>query len=623
VSPAGRRAALPGRGYQAPERLLVAGDECRVVFVAERDGARSEFVFSGFPVNPVMRRWFAAMFTKASGPSGVVRTTSSARTAYAKLKMFARYLGALERPPGQPGDLKPVHWDGYVLSRQGVKGVSGEIGTLRSLLRCAQEVPEPFLTRVSITKVRRDTSALSSYTEPEFRRITAAARAHLRETATRIWSSRDLLARWRAGQIDRKTDFSSWTQGRLLDHLDRHGDVPRYDKDQSIAQPVRDNGGAQRLVSRLHLVKADIGAAVALLICLTGQNVSTLATAPARHHRPDGHAGPGKTALVDLSKARRGRSKADMTVAFRDTPAGDGPAAGEVTTVAERRLDLRSPFGVYALLLDLAGPARDHLRSDRLFVHYGFLGACGRGFRTGLPKSVVADWSESAGLVSDTTGDDGTVLPLRADCSRLRLTWLQLHERPVAHAEQTLANEYLARDRGNLAEYQRVVARTLDEQVTAARSSVLMRTISANELALARADPRAVADRHGLAVDVLEQVLSGDLDTVLGACTDHTNSPHAPAGTPCRASFLLCLSCPCARATPAHLPLLAGVHDRLLARRPELQPLRWAERFAGPVAQLAELLARFPERAVAAARTEITAGQHALIERFLTRGLDL
>jgi len=623
VSPAGRRAALPGRGYQAPERLLVTGDECRVVFVAERDGASLEFVFSAFPVNAVMRRWFAAMFVKASGPSGVARTANSARTAYARLKMFARYLGSLERPPGQPGDLKPVHWDGYVLSRQGVKGVSGEIGTLRSLLRCAPEVPEPFMARVSVTKVKRDTSALSSYTEAEFRRIAAAARAHLRETATRIWGSRDLLARWRAGQIDRKTGFSSWTQGRLLDHLDRHGDVPRYDKDQSIAQPVRDNGGAQQLVSRLHLVKADIGAAVALLICLTGQNVSTLATAPARHHRPDGYTGLGKTALVDLSKARRGRSKADMTVAFRDTPADDGAAAGEVATVAERRLDLRSPFGVYALLLDLAGPAREHLRSDRLFVHYGFLGACGRGFRTGLPKSVVADWSESAGLVSGTTGSDGTVLPLRADCSRLRLTWLQLHQRPVAHTEQTLANEYLARDRGNLAEYQHIVARTLDEQVTAARSASLMRTISAGELVLARTDPQAVADRHGLSVDVLKQVLAGELDTVLGACTGHTSSPHAPAGTPCRASFLLCLSCPCARATPAHLPLLAGVHDRLLERRVEMQPLRWAERFAAPVAELAELLARFPGPAVATARAGITAGQHALIERFLTRGLDL
>lgn len=135
--------------------------------------------------------------------------------------------------------------------------------------------------------------------------------------------------------------------------------------------------------------------------------------------------------------------------------------------------------------------------------------------------------------------------------------------------------------------------------------------------------PRLSPGATALHPATLKKLLAGELDTVLGGCTDHLASPHSPAGEPCRASFLLCLSCPCARATPAHLPVLIAVQDGLEARKQEMTPLRWAERFAGPVAQLADLLASFPTTTIATTRTEITAEQRALVERFLTRGLDL
>ena len=50
-------------------------------------------------------------------------------------------------------------------------------------------------------------------------------------------------------------------------------------------------------------------------------------------------------------------------------------------------------------------------------------------------------------------------------------------------------------------------------------------------------------------------MISGRSDTVLASCTGHTDSPHAPAGMPCTASFLECLDCPNARALPRHLPV--------------------------------------------------------------------
>jgi hypothetical protein len=69
---------------------------------------------------------------------------------------------------------------------------------------------------------------------------------------------------------------------------------------------------------------------------------------------------------------------------------------------------------------------------------------------------------------------------------------------------------------------------------------------------------------------------------VLAGCTGNLNSPHSRAGEPCTASFLLCLSCPNARATPAHLPVQVLTADMLTARREHMTPLDWAQRFADP-----------------------------------------
>ena len=147
--------------------------------------------------------------------------------------------------------------------------------------------------------------------------------------------------------------------------------------------------------------------------------------------------------------------------------------------------------------------------------------------------------------------------------------------------------------------------------------------LPAAEIAEAREHPQRVAARHSIDPHTLTRLLSGDLDTVMAACVDHTNSPYTPAGTPCTASFMLCLGCRCARALPGHLPVQVAVFDLLVARRQHLTPLRWAQRFSLPHAQLSDLLQRAGSVAVHDARTGLTAAQLRLAERFLDRELDL
>ncbi|MGO4613563.1 hypothetical protein AB4305_16815 [Nocardia sp. 2YAB30] len=74
--------------------------------------------------------------------------------------------------------------------------------------------------------------------------------------------------------------------------------------------------------------------------------------------------------------------------------------------------------------------------------------------------------------------------------SLLRLTYLELNQKPVAHTESTLVNDYLARNRGNLAEYRQVVADALTGEVDKARVRGIMAHLSEADLAQALTDPR-------------------------------------------------------------------------------------------------------------------------------------
>ncbi len=227
------------------------------------------------------------------------------------------------------------------------------------------------------------------------------------------------------------------------------------------------------------------------------------------------------------------------------------------------------------------------------------------------------------GRVHPVPGDGPDAAPLILDSRRLRRTYVELHQKPVAHTEQTLANRYLLNNRRSLGDYQRVVARVLDEQVSRALAGSLALTLTAADIASAGTDPEAASARLGIDRATLDRLLEGRLDTVLAACVDHANSPHAPAGQPCTASFLLCLSCRCARVEPRHLPALVTARDTLDERRAALDPLAWAERYAAPHAQLTDLLDQFPQPAVASARQNVTEHERQPVARLLNRELDL
>jgi hypothetical protein len=629
---------LPDDGYQPPPRLLVDAERRLVRFTTEDGRTTKDFDFARLPVDPDLQAAFARAFDHLTGPSGTRKRLWTAAKSFEVLRRFAEHLAGLRRPPQAPAQLAPAHLDSYALTRRRLVGFAREFGLLVTTLRAVDGLNDQFAAKLAMPLPGRPLPvALHSYSLTEFRRILAAARQDVRAAATRIRAHRTLLDRWCAGEVDQDRDPAEWELGWILDHIDRVGDVPRYQRGAQLPlHRVARHGTVEQLMSLLHLSRDEAAAFLVLLIGLTGHNGGTIADAPATHHRADGEAGGTKTAIVELRKPRRGR-RAHMDVPVADLPdwLGVDPAAIPDPSSVTGKDELHTPFGVWLLLHELTLAARRLAGSDRLLVCWVPKGhLVGRGFRVGFCDEMVSDWGRRKALPADHPQGRGQGEPsasgsgsggfgvLHVTMPRLRLSFAQHHQKAVAHTDQVLATQYLGRDRGNLADYQRLVARVLAEQVATAKASVLLATLNADEVAQARHDPDAVAARFGVDAVTLKRVLAGELDTVLAACVDHRGGPHAPAGQPCRASFLRCLDCPCARAAPQHLPIQTVLLDALEARRTSLPPLEWAGRFAVPHTQLVDLLGRFPPATVDAARTAASDVDRRLVERLLDRELD-
>jgi hypothetical protein len=631
----GRAATLPAAGSRRAARLQGPG-RCVVRFVPESPaGQVREFAFADWPVSQALQSAFAAAFAACTRPGGRVRRVGTAMNAWRTLRGFAGYLAELTSPPRTPGELTPAHLAGWFFPRRQYAGGSLQLGELKRMLRLIEGLSAEFRAALAERNPPAPAAAsTASYSHGENQRILNAARHDIRAAAKRIRGNRELLRRWRDGELHNKPDQARRI-GELLDYVDRYTDVPRYGPGKQPLRWVAGLGTVEQHATALHLSGLEAAAFAVLLVGLTGQNKDAIVAAPATYHRPHGYIGTAGVAIVELDKPRRG-ARRHMDAPLTSLPDWASPTgkhgapAGPVD--AGDGLDLRSPFGVYLLLHELAAPARQILGSDRLFAWYcssgGGPGRPGRGLRTTIDSCLVRAWARRHDLPADaatkTDGDTaGGSVQLSVTLRRLRLTYAELAQRPVAHTDTTLANEYLARNRGNLAEYQQVVAAALVEQVDKAAARARIQTVTAQDIAEARAHPERVAARHGMDTATLQRMLAGEMETVMGACIDHTNSPHAAAGQPCRASFMLCLSCPCARATPSHLPAQVLVHDEMERRKAAVTPLRWAQRFAVPHAQLGDLLERAGAAAVADARAAVTATERELVDRFLDRELDL
>jgi hypothetical protein len=592
---------------------------------AEGGRESKDFDCSTLPVGAKLQQTLADCFARRTAPGGGLRTMASIEQAFRGVRLFARFLSTLPVPPYVIDDVGPEHIDGYLEFRRSESAATKfdeEIRLVKSSLR-EYEWHSPAM----VAKLREPNpprvrgSGRSSYSRAEFQRIATAARRDLRAAASRIRRNRELLARYRAG-----TSLDPDRRMELLDYVERYGDVPRKGENArrpgDVASWVQQGGfgAVAKIVCMAHLSTAEISAGAVLLAILTGQNASVIISCPAAHHRADGYAGGVETAILDTNKPRR-RQRAFMNLALSAVPDWIS-VPGDLAEVSARD-ELHTAFGVYSLLFELTTSSRRIAGSDLLLIAYCSTGASSRGFRPhGGKGGWTTPWAQRHSLLADPVNDK-IALPLEVGLARIRLTFLELHQKPVAHSEQTLVSDYLGRNRGNLGAYRKVVADALKEEVAKANAIPVLQMLSDDEIAAASEDPTELAATLALPQSVVRRMLQGKLDTVMNACIDNLHGPNTPQGQPCRASFMLCLSCPCARALPRHIPVQLLVLDRLTKRRSEMTPLAWTKRFALPHAQLENLLSRHDADTITRARASITTEQQQIVDRFLNRELDV
>ncbi|WP_331748718.1 hypothetical protein OIA45_47670 (plasmid) [Streptomyces chartreusis] len=612
---------------------MVEDDGSLVVRCFSQDGEdRRDYDFSRLHMAPGLRDALLAAFVKRTAPGAGLTSLQSVNKVHGAVVRLDRYLETLAWPPTELAHLKAEHIDGFYESRRHIDSIRVDLRHLRQLLALADGVSAAVSARLAgpLPKQIRG-EGRQSYSRAELKRIAEASRADLRAAAARIRGNRELLRRVRSGEDIAQGDRSVARRLDLLDWVDRFADVPRASAPSpSASSPfprpctwVSRLGSVVEFVSALHLTIAETAAGAVLLAAMTGENPEVILKTPAAHHRADGYTGERATAIVGLRKPRRGH-RAFMDLAISDVPDWISiPAQPEQVTTRD---ELHTPFGLYLLLHELTARSRALMGSDRLLV--GYCAAGGKGASRGLRPLMyaglhVAQLGRTQGLMRDEPDERGELVPLPLRLDLLRLTFIELHQMPVAHTEQTAVTSYLARNRGNITEYRKVVAAALTNEVAKARARGAVAVMSAEDVQRARSVPEVVAAEQQLDVAVLKRVVARELDTVLAACTDNRNGPHGLPGQPCPASFMLCLGCECARALPHHLPVQVLTHDRLVERRGQMDPLQWAERFAGPHAQLANLLAQHGEVAISDARHGATDAERSLAERFLNRELDL
>lgn len=598
---AGRAAAIPAG---PPEPRVVDGS--RYLFIAAKTGRRHEFDFSDAGVDGALLQFFISVFDAVAGPLGTARSWQAAQGHALALKALMRSISRLTPIPTSPAAIPRV-----TLTETRLQIGPRAYDRLRSALRrrsadFSSEVAELLHVRASKRPADGEISGLSA---AEFARVIEAARADVRATRDRVLPNIVALERWHDGQV---VDEAEERRLTALDTIMAAGDVPRWSSGAPDSRALKAAGfaNATEALGSIFLTAHDAVAFGVLLAALTGHNITTLEsmTAPL-HHSGHTHDALDDAIVSDALKPRRGKSRAAMAVTAHNSGGVDAGASSHGN-------DLRNAHNVFALLERLTGPARVVSGEHHLFSWVSpqqTQSGPRRFVRSTIYQGTKVrpqSWAQGRGL----RADDGT--PLELSFRRIRLTYVSVRDEPVAHSRKTLRQTYQARNTRELERYQRLVAGVLDEQVQLARSTHQTAFLNEQDYARLQADTPAAARLLGVPVRIAERLLTGELDTVFSACADNDHGPHNDG--PCRASFLLCAGCPCAVALPAHWPLIAATHRRLLEQQDQLTELDWARRFGSAHARLTQLVDQMPEGAYDRALAQLTADQSSLVARLVS-----
>jgi len=567
----GRSSAMPDGPYK-PEAIRAEQVKSLKVMFTGEDGRTDVFNFANLSF-PAFHADLASAFAARTGPTGGLRTQSSAMNLFASVSRFLAFMATLAQPPTSLSGLTVRHLERFRLHRlesSKEKTAVRDLSSIRLLLR--DVTPFDILGQDLCDYLRQplwftghNSPGVPGYSDREFRDLMAAARSDVVAIRDRVRRGERLLETFRAhpGSL---TDDERTLAGHL-DAMERTGHVPVVRT--QLNRPVLE--GRLEVARHLFLTDTDLAPLFILGAGLTGRNAETVKDLPAQHRVLDNQA-----VSVTLTKRRRGKSKARETVHW-ETGGSDSR-------------QLHTPGGYYLLLHQLTARSRRFSSSTRIWsIWAGTSGRPGANwaikaasaghidpFADRLARSLhLNQFAERHGLKDDNGN------PLQISGNRIKTTVeVRTTKAMGGHLPSASRTNTLDVSFAHYLQGDPVVREWADEVLTTALSEaenhargmvpIVVPPARAHQLA---EDPERAAAELGTAPQTLQQALGGELDTVASSCLDIEHSPFSDSR--CDVSFRTCLRCPNALITHQHLPALLALTDEIEQSRQTMPIDAW------------------------------------------------
>lgn len=550
-----------------------------------------------------------AGFARAAGPGGRWSSRRTLQENAKRLQVFFRDIQAYCPGIESIGELTPQAWAAWREHMHSVHRWPGTINSVRVILHLSPGLPAPMQAALRARHRKPKTrSVLSAYSRDDFMSIQRAAWQVVDSAAYRIRRHVQELARYRQAKEEvRRLDRHSEQRGELLEGLARTGylaknsagQVPYRNIERLV--PERSSFSATQV---LFLTHDEVFAFMVLLAAIRGYNPDTIDALTIADQRPDG--GVDETAILNVS--------------LQKPRAAQG---SQQTNDNLLRLSARSAGALMQLATELTQPARIALRSRGQPTNCLLICRLRRPNDRSNPfclsinrPNATKEWLKK----SIVTAKDGN--PIRVTLQRIRHTEQTLNRRPRMNSLDTHESIYVMREPSVVSASEEVIVAGQREALDHAHASAKMRGLSQEQYARAQTDPVSVAHELSMEPAQVRDLAAGRLNTPLAACIDFEYSPFSGGGQ-CRASFLLCLACQNAVATPNHLPRFVCLHDAFTKMASAVAPAVWQADFAAHYQRLTHLLNVGATPAeIAVARKAVRPADELAIEALLQRRLD-
>jgi hypothetical protein len=559
-----RRDLLPPVEFDGAQAIHPGGLSLTAV---NEDGTESKVItLEKLPGATRLRTELILALAELNGPRKRWRSIYSLKTAYDKVSAFLRWLDDQGHQPQSVADISVATWDAWVLRNGGANTVTGtgNISMVRAVLMCVPGRSQALTQAMSRRLGQPAPTIQESYTEADYRRIRRAARKAVHGACRRISANFEIVLRFQAG-----ADMASDEKAQALALLEvmKHGTAQSKNSYKHNARPLTRH--AQR---SMFLTPHEAWACAVLLAAEAGWNRSVI-------HRlgvPDNSAGAGddiEVYTVPLNKPRRGKHQHSTTTVLGNS--GPGRALTWIITATEP---------ARTVLNDLGCPP------DRLLIY--------SRYNDRTPASRFAWGAPQGSRVTRPPWGTPDLHPI--SLRKLRRTHQVLFDRsPAQNTRETREDVYLRNDSTAPGLAYEAVAAGLADAVSRAEDFVKIRMLPAEQ--------------------VDDEVRSGRSDTAIAACTDYEH--HPDTGTPCTESFLSCLGCVNAIATPRHLSRLVLTHAGLVELSGTISSDEWARRWETHYLRLCSLLKRHTTEAErAAAMKSATEHDRNMVTRLLGGG---